>query len=313
MRVVFGLDAVGANLAGGVLSIGNFDGVHLGHQRILKTAVRRANTVAGPLVAVTFEPHPLAVLMPDTAPAVLTPMNEKLIRLAEYGADAVVVVQTDPNLLSIEADAFVQDVILRLFRAAAVVEGPSFNYGKHRQGNVDTLRAAGARYGFDVEIVESVQLQTAPGRYDVISSSMIRRALSAGDVALAARALGRPYGVIGPVVEGHGRGRELGFPTANVAAPGQLLPAEGVYAGQATVSSETFPAAISVGRTPTFQGTATLIEAHLLDFDRAVYGKEMRIEFTTWLRGQEYFDSAEALQAQIAQDVETVRHRAPTA
>ncbi len=307
MRTVSGLDNVSPDLAGGVLSIGNFDGVHLGHRLILDRGVELAAGTAGPLVVMTFSPHPLAVLRPDRAPPTLTPLEEKLAQLERAGADAVVVVPVDTTFLAIEADDFVRRIVAERFAPRFVVEGPSFNYGRGRQGDNETLRAAGRRHGFEVHVVESVEVETDAGCHEMVSSSLIRRAVSAGDMDLARRALGRPYALLGRVVEGRRRGRKLGYPTANLDAGPQLLPADGVYAGAATVAGREYPAAISIGRAPTFNETKMLVEAHLLGFNGDVYGKPIRVEVETRLRGQEAFDSPAALCEQIERDVAAAR------
>jgi len=307
MRVIHGLEDIGTDVCGCILSIGNFDGVHLGHQALLRRGADLAAEASGPLVAMTFDPHPLVTIRPEHIPPTLTPTSEKLARLADAGAEAVIIVRADCGFLSLAADDFVQQVIVGRCRAAGVVEGPSFTYGRGRGGAVAALRAAGARYGFRVDIVGPLEVDVAPGRREVVSSSLIRRAIADGDMALAARALGRPYALIAPVVRGRERGRALGFPTANLAVSGQLLPAEGVYAGTAVVSQGRYPAAISIGRAPTFEGADLLVEAYLIGFDGDVYGRTMRVEIEARLRPQRKFASVDELRAQMARDVAAVR------
>jgi len=307
MRVVSGLDSAASELAGCVLSIGNFDGVHLGHRRILGTAVELAAERSCPAVAITFDVHPLALVAPDRMPPALTPLDEKLAKMADCGLDATIIARADRRLLGWTPHEFVERIVVGRFRASCVVEGPSFRYGHGRQGDVETLRESGARYGFEVRIVEPMRVETAPGRQEMISSSLIRSAIADGKVELAARALGRPYALIGPVVRGRGLGRRLNYPTANIGVSNQLLPAEGVYAGRATVRGARYVAAISIGRTPTFHGTSVLVEAYLLDFDDDIYGESMRLEVERWIRPQQTFSSAEALTRQIEQDITAVR------
>jgi len=306
MRVIFGLPEADSGLTAGVLSIGNFDGVHRGHQAIIARAAARARARAGPCIVLTFEPHALSVIRPQDVPPVLTPLDEKAAQLSAHGADAVVVVRPDPPFLSLSPDEFARRVLVDRFRVAAVVEGPSFRYGHRRAGDVETLRQAGARYGFEVEVVDPIEVDVAPGRREPVSSSLVRRAVASGDMELARRALGRPYALLGVIVEGRGRGREIGYPTANLAT-GQLLPLEGVYAGSATVAGRTWPAAISIGRAPTFGDTDVLVEAHLLDFSGSLYGQQMRLEVHTRLRPQEACGSVEELRSRIEQDVAAVR------
>jgi len=323
MRVIFGLPEADSGLTAGVLSIGNFDGVHRGHQAIIARAAARARARAGPCIVLTFEPHALSVVRPHDVPPVLTPLDEKAAQLSAHGADAVVVVRPDPPFLSLSPDEFARRVLVDRFRVAAVVEGPSFRYGHRRAGDVETLRQAGARYGFEVEVVDPIEVDVAPGGFEVevvdpievdvapgrrepVSSSLVRRAVAGGDIELARRALGRPYALLGVIVEGRGRGREIGYPTANLAT-GQLLPLEGVYAGSATVAGRTWPAAISIGRAPTFGDTDVLVEAHLVDFSGSLYGQQMRLEVHTRLRPQETCGSVEELRSRIEQDVAAVR------
>jgi riboflavin kinase/FMN adenylyltransferase len=266
-----------------------------------------AGAGGGPVVVMTFDPHPLSVLRPDVAPAKLTPLNEKLLQLSRAGADAVVVVAADREFLALDADAFVERIVMERLQPRGMVEGPSFRYGRERAGDTHSLEAAGRRFGFEVAVVEPVEIEILPGKRESVSSSWIRETLYAGNAERAARALGRAYAIEGRIVEGRGRGRELGFATANV-APGEfLIPREGVYAAGAEVAGQRRLAAVSIGRTPTFQGTATLVEAHLLDFADDVYGQTMRLEFLAWVRPQRKFDSAAELAAQIRKDVAVVR------
>lgn len=306
IRVFHGLEE--ACLTGVVLSIGNFDGVHRGHQAILGTArglARAANTQA---LAMTFEPHPATILAPDRVPPTLTPLDEKIRRLAEAGADAVVVVESRPEFFECRADDFVEQAIVRQFRPVALVEGASFRFGRHRQGDVDTLRAAGRQHGFEVQIVEPIRVDLGGHPDTVISSSLVRHLLNSGTVDRAALCLGRPYVLLGNVESGAARGRTLGFATANLAPdPAQLVPPEGVYAGRAIVDGIAHAAAVSVGRTPTFDGAERLIEAHLLDFAGDLYGQTLRLEFLAWLRAQQKFDSPADLQAQVAADIRKTR------
>lgn len=307
MRVVYGLDALEPIAPGGVLAIGNFDGVHLGHRRIIRRGAQLARDNGKPFTVMTFDPHPMAVIMPKNAPAKLTPLNEKLLQLSSAGAETVVVIHADERFLSITAEQFVERIVVGRFRPTVVVEGPSFQYGSKRGGNVNTLRDAGVWFGFAVEVVDPVEAVSSSGQHKVVSSSRIRAALADGDAEWAWRALGRPYAIEGRVVEGRGLGRDLGFATANV-SPGEfMVPAEGVYAARAFVGGERHLTALSIGSTPTFAGTTTVIEAHLLDFNEDVYGQLMRLELLGWLRPQKKYVSSSELVTQIEKDVAAVR------
>jgi riboflavin kinase/FMN adenylyltransferase len=305
MLVLHGLDS--ARFEAVVLTIGNFDGVHLGHQAILAAGRRRADAARTRLVAMTFDPHPLAVLTPEHVPAMLTPLEEKLHQLERAGADVAVVVRSSVDLLKISAADFIAEVIVARFRPRAVVEGISFGFGRHREGNVESLQAATGRYGFEVEVVGPVRIALGGHPDTVISSSLVRQLLVSGTVDRAAICLGRPYALLGPVIHGVGRGVTLGFPTANIDPGRQLAPAQGVYAGRSIVDGKPYPAAISIGRNPTFGGHELAVEAYLLDFAGDLYGRSIRIEFLDWLRPQVKYESAEALHDQIARDVELTR------
>jgi riboflavin kinase / FMN adenylyltransferase len=305
MRVVRGLDF--EPMTGVVLTIGNFDGVHRGHQAILAAGRRRTEAARTELVVITFDPHPLAVLTPERLPAMLTPLEEKVRCLENAGADVVVVLPSKPDLLKISAADFIADIIVARFRPRAIVEGASFGFGRHREGDVDTLRAAAGQYGFEVEVVDPVRIALGGHPDAVISSSLVRQLLGSGTVDQATACLGRPYALVGRVVRGAGRGAKIGFPTANIDAGGQLLPAEAVYAGRAEADGRSFAAAISIGRAPTFDGHKVVPEAYLLDFAGDLYDKPIRVEFLDWLRPQVRYNTVEDLCQQMARDVAQTR------
>jgi len=305
MRVIHDLDSV--DMASVVLTVGNFDGVHRGHQAILCAGHRRANKARGPLVVVTFDPHPLAVLTPGHIPPTLSPLEEKLHWLSESGVDTTVVAESRIDLLSMSAEEFVEKIIVQRFKPIAVVEGASFGFGRRRQGDVHMLKAEGGRLGFDVEIVQPIRTALGGHQDAVISRSLVRQLLWSGSAEQAAVCLGRPDSLLGGVVRGQGRGRQLGFPTANVQAGGQLIPAEGVYAGQVVVAGRRYDAAVSIGCNATFDGEKVMIESHLLDFDGTIYDQAVRLELVDWIRGQQDFGSPEALREQIARDVADTR------
>ncbi|MCH7813606.1 MAG: riboflavin biosynthesis protein RibF [Planctomycetes bacterium] len=322
MKVVQGLDAPELDLPCSSLTIGNFDGVHCGHQQIIAQAGLLAANIAAPTVVLTFEPHPITILRPDQAPARLTPLPEKLERLRAAGADLVVVAEANRALLSLEAPRFVERVVARL-HPAHIVEGRSFRFGAGRSGTSETLADLGRLHGFNVFIVDPVRLQVDPDTTVEVSSSLIRTLIGQGRVHRASLCLGRRYALVGDVVGGHGRGRGLGFPTANLDACDQLIPGDGVYAGFAWLEGESsdearrWPAAISIGVNPTFAGASgpsarpeRRVEAHLLGPEAEMYGRRLRLEFGIRLRDQKKFDSPQALSNQIARDVEAVRRHA---
>jgi len=307
VQVLDGLDAPGLPLPSCVLTIGNFDGVHRAHQQLLAQAGLFAARAGGPVAVLTFEPHPLAIVRPTDVPPRLSLPEEKLRCLAEAGAELVVVARSEPSLLGLSAEAFVEEVIHRRFHPTHIVEGPSFGFGRGRKGTPELLRELAAVWGCHVHMLEPVTLQIEEGETLLVSSSLIRRLIGEGKVRRAGLCLGRPYALIGEVVAGDGRGRTIGFPTANLRVVEQLVPVEGVYAGRAVVERDVYAAAISVGAPATFGRNVPTLEAHLLDFHGELYGRRVRLEFQRYLRGMTKFESAEELARQIRLDVEAVR------
>jgi riboflavin kinase / FMN adenylyltransferase len=306
----YGLDDVPADWAGCVATIGVFDGVHRGHQRVVARAEQVAKERNLPLVVITFDPHPDEVIRPGSHPPFLTTPRRQAELLAGMGADAVFVLPFSVEFSQLSPDEFVRIVLSDRLHAAAVVVGEDFRFGRKAAGDVPLLAQLGEKYDFTAE---GVPLLTADGI--TMSSTYIRARLAAGDVAGAAAVLGRPHRVEGVVVRGHMRGRALGFPTANLEVPSHTAtPADGVYAG-ALISLDLdgaeltrWPAAISVGTNPTFDGTDRTVEAYALDRDDLdLYGTHAAIEFTARLRGNTKFDSVAALIAQVRKDVEAAR------
>jgi len=303
---------------GCVLTIGNFDGVHVGHRQILAAAREAAVQRETQLLAMTFEPHPLAVLRPEKAPGVLTPLVLKERLLTELGADCILVVESTSELLSLSAEDFVRRFLVENIRPSLVVEGESFNFGSGRSGGISTLQEMGAENGFDVSIVTAKEVELSGGRTVKVSSTIVRDLLADGDVADAAAALGRPYRLIERMIAGRGKGRRLGFPTANMKLPGQVIPAEGVYAGFAEVADTPdqlllakakSPAALSIGTSATYgDENPLLIEAHLLiDGVGRLYDKWLAMDFVERIRAQEKFKSECELSAQIGKDCKKAR------
>ena len=295
--------------AGSAVTIGAYDGVHLGHQAVLRELRRRADGQGLSTAVVTFDRHPATVVRPDSAPKLLTDLEQKLEVLAATGdVDTVVVITFDVARSQEEPEEFVEEVLVDRLRARMVVVGADFHFGRRRRGNVELLRRLGSALGFEVVGLVLVEV---PGVAGVVSSTAIRRAVAAGDVASASRLLGRPFELRGVVAEGDRRGRELGYPTANVlTAPEVLVPGEGIYAGwYERPDGEVHPAAVSVGRRPTFgDGTpAPVVEAYLLDFEGDLYGERARVRFVSRLRDDERFPNVQELVAQMARDVDAAR------
>jgi riboflavin kinase / FMN adenylyltransferase len=309
MEVIADLAACPVPAGGSAVTIGAYDGVHLGHRAVIDEVRRRASTLGCPTAVVTFDRHPASVVRPESAPKLLTDLEQKLELLAAAGVDYTVVIHFDEERSRESAADFVNEVLAGCLRARLVVVGEDFHFGRNRGGNVDLLRRMGPNLGFDVE---GLTLVPAPGVEGPVSSTSIRHALDAGDVATAARLLGRPHEVRGMVEKGDGRGGNvLGFPTANVAVPPDiLLPADGIYAGwYERPDGSTHATAISLGRRPTFypEGGPRMLEAYLLDFDGSLYGERARVRFVSRLRGEERFESTDALVAQMNKDVEAAR------
>lgn len=286
-----------------VVSIGVFDGVHRGHRAIIDRAVRQAEQLGLRSAVVTFDRHPMEVIRPGSQPALLQTPRRRLSALAGTGVDLVATVNFDDELRHLPPEAFV-DRTLAPLAPRHVVVGDNFRFGHKAAGDVDTLRELGQARGFDVEAVSLLELDGV-----VVSSTEIRQRLHAGDVETAAAMLGRPHTVEGVVVRGDQRGHDLGFPTCNLAVdPRVAVPAIGIYAGVAHLpDGRAVDAAVSVGVNPTFGGEEQRVEAHLLDFDEDLYGAELSVDFRRRLRGEERFDSAEALAAQIDDDVARAR------
>jgi riboflavin kinase / FMN adenylyltransferase len=305
-----GLDDVPAGWGGSVATIGAFDGVHRGHQRIVNRAAEIAQSQNAPLVVLTFDPHPDEVVRPGSHPAVLTSARRQAELLAALGADAVCTLPFSLDFSRLTPDEFVRIVLFERLHATAVVVGENFRFGYRAAGDVALLAQLGDKYDFTAE---GVPLLVADGV--TISSTYIRERLAAGDVEGAAAALGRPHRVEGVVVRGHLRGRALGFPTANLETPPHTaIPADGIYAGWLASldldgnQTSRWPAAISVGTNPTFGEGERTVEAYALDRDDLdLYGVHACIDFTARLRGHEKFDTVGALVAQMREDVSQVR------
>jgi riboflavin kinase/FMN adenylyltransferase len=283
-----------AEYLGGALAIGNFDGVHRGHVEL----VRAAKRLGRPAIAVTFDPPPVALLHPPSIKPPLTTNEDRAALLHSAGADAVVMLRTDPGLLALTPEAFFEDVVRHLFEAKGMAEGYNFRFGRKRVGDVETLRSLCQQHGVQLDVVPPVLDGGEP-----ISSSRIRTALAEGNVADAARGLGRPYSIRGIVEAGAKRGRTIGFPTANLGHVRTLIPKDGVYAGRIGDHA----AAVNIGSNPTFGEFAQKVEVHLIDFNGDLYGQELNLEFVKRLRDTRPFSGVTELVEQLKRDVEEVR------
>ena len=303
MRVIRNLTRLRAPLARCVLTLGNFDGVHLGHQAIVRGVVDRARAAGGCAVVLTFEPHPMAVLAPERAPAIIQPVRDRLALLGELGVDVTVVQRFTHAFAALEPEAFVRDFLCRYLDLVYVIVGYNLNFGRRRAGSGETLRALGAQRGFGVEVVGPVTVGE-----ERVSSTRLRRLIEAGDMPGARWLLGRPYALRGRVVGGDRRGRDLGFPTANLKLPpGLLLPRDGVYAVTVEIDGHSYPGLLNVGVRPTFGGRRRTIETHVLDFAGDLYGRWLVVRLVERLRDEQTFAGPEALRAAIAADVADAR------
>ncbi len=307
---IYNLDDAPDALHGCVLTVGNFDGVHLGHRKILDTCRDFADVDASPVVALTFDPPPDLVLRPDDVPQRIDPPAVKYRRLLEAGADAVVVAEADEELLAMAPEEFVELVLVRHFRPVHIVEGRNFYFGLQRSGNIQTLREAGASRGFVVHVAEPVR-KSIRDETRRVSSTLVRVLVQAGRMSEACCCLGRPFALYGKVIPGAGHGRVLEFPTANIDPTDQVLPLDGVYAGRAVLGEETFPAAVSIGTKPTLGPSDRTIEAYLIGGRGDYYGRSMELDLLERLRDQQRFDGIEDLKEAIARDVQRVRELNP--
>ncbi len=302
MKLIRDWAALPDDARSGAVAIGNFEGVHRGHARIVEHLVAQARRVGGPAVVFTFDPHPVRLLRPALAPASLSWTERKAQLLVELGADFVIAYPTDAALLELSPRQFFERIVRDKLDARALVEGTNFYFGHGRAGTIDVLRSLAVEASIQLEVVPPVVLDG-----EVVSSSGLRNLISAGAVDQASRLLTRPYRIRGTVVRGVGRGAPLGFPTANLEHIDTLLPALGVYAGWADLGTSRWKAAIHIGPNPTFAEAAPKVEVHLIDAEAQLYGQTLEVEFLGRLRDVVRFPSVEALRAQIARDVATAR------
>jgi len=318
MKVLKTVSELGQLPDGCVLTIGNFDGVHIGHQQNIKVARDIATLERVSLAVMTFEPHPVAILHPEKAPGVLTPLPLKIHLLQNCGVDYLIILRDTTSLLRLSPIDFVDKFLLKDVRPKVLVEGDDFNFGANRAGNIDTLKQMAEPDGFSVVVVPSKLVKLHTGQSVRVSSTTIRYMLQSGHVADAAFLFGRPYRLIGKIISGRGKGRQLGFPTLNMQMPSQIIPQEGVYAGYCLIgadedevcrSDNRLPSVFSIGHAVTFSDQhAQLIEAHVLDANIGVMsGKWLAMDFLDRIRPQQRFESPEVLAAQIAKDCDSAK------
>jgi len=298
VKVIHNLDSLPDQFRCGAVTVGNFDGVHLGHARIMRELIEQAGRQGGPAVVFTLDPHPARVLRPHQAPAPLTWPQRKAQLLGQLGVDAVIVYPTDEAFLGLGAQEFFDRMVLGRLQTRSLVEGANFFFGRDRLGNVDMLRRLCRKAGIGLHVVAPLEIE---GR--MVSSSRVRELVADGRLGQARRMLTQPYRIRGTVVRGAGRGDKLGFPTANLAQIDTLLPGDGIYAGRATADGRLWPAAISIGPNPTFGEQATKVEAHLAGYGDTLYGTIIELDFVDRLRDIKQFGSATELVNQLDRDV----------
>jgi riboflavin kinase/FMN adenylyltransferase len=287
---------------GAVVSVGNFDGLHAGHQKIMRAMVEGARREKAISAIITFDPHPLKVLRPQAAPPLIMTLAQRLAGFSEFGIDATLVIHFDEALAHVPAEDFVRNVLVETVRAKAILVGANFRFGYQQAGDVSLLTQLGNKYGFAVEIVSPAEVD---GK--LVSSTAIRRAVVDGNVEEAAALLGHPFVLTGTIQAGAGRGSKIVFPTLNLASEQELLPGKGVYATESLVGGKLYRSVTNVGVRPTFDGHGITVESHLFDFSDAITSGPLEVRFRKRLREERKFDGAEALRAQIALDIATAK------
>jgi|SRR5215470_10675106 len=304
MRILHGLASYPPDLSPCVTALGAFDGIHLGHALLITTAIERGRALGLPSVVCTFDPHPASVLWPERAPLPIATLDDNLERMRGLGADAALIIPFTLEFSRMEAEVFVHDVLVGTLGAREVIVGFNHTFGHDARGTAALLTELGPRWGFTARVLPPLRLQG-----QTVSSGAIRQLLGTGDAVRAAELLGHPYAISGTVRRGAGRGRTLGFPTANLKPDRPLVLAAGVYLARASWDGGTADAVVNVGYRPTFGEDQYWIEAFLLDFSGDLYEKTLRLEFLERIRPERKFESVDALKAQVMADIETARTR----
>jgi riboflavin kinase / FMN adenylyltransferase len=304
VKLIRKMSELPAELRDGAVSIGNFDGVHQGHAKLVRTLREQAESVGGPAIVFTFDPHPVRLLRPDEVPPPLTWADRKAELLEELGIDGMIVYPTDKRLLALTPQEFFRELVVEQLGARAMVEGPNFFFGKNRAGDIKSLQTLCAESDVTLEVVQPLTVGD-----DYVSSSRIRGLIRAGDVDQAAQMLTRPYRIRGMVTHGAGRGASIGFATANINAIDTILPGIGVYAGLSCVDEQWWPTAINIGPNPTFGEDRLKVEAHLIGYSGSLYGQPLEVDFIAFVRETRPFGSVDELANQLKKDVEEVQRR----
>ena len=302
LKVWNGINDLDAGRPRVVATIGNYDGVHRGHQSVLKEVIAEARRRSCPAALITFDPHPLAVVAPERRPDLVQTRGQKLRSLEETGLDEVLIVRFTAELAALDGDAFFETFLLPSFPLAALRVGTNFRFGKRRAGDFAQLQRIAERQGFDVDGTTELLIDNGSQSGDAVSSSAIRDAVRRGEVSDAQRMLGRPFALTGLVARGEQRGRELGFPTANLETDNMLMPRNGVYITEVRALAGRYPAMTNIGLRPTFGGERISVETHLLDFNEDLYGQRIEVSFLERLREEQPFSDASELADQLARD-----------
>ncbi|OGW37559.1 MAG: riboflavin biosynthesis protein RibF [Nitrospirae bacterium RBG_13_39_12] len=303
MEIIRGLEKLNKNYPNTVLTIGNFDGVHLGHRKILLEVIKKARAIHGTSMAITFEPHPMKVLAPERELRILTTFEEKAKLIADTGINVLLCVNFNRKFANLLPDEFIEDVLVKKIRAREIIVGANYSFGKNKQGTVDLLRRRGKKHGFSVKVMRHAKINS-----DIVSSSKIRSLLSKGNASEVSTFLGRAYSIEGRVIKGKGRGKKLlNIPTANITTPVEIAPKEGVYAVRVGFNNSVLEGVANIGKNPTFGNAEVSYEVHLFNFSRDILGKMIRIYFIDRIRGERQFPDPFSLEKQIRTDIETAR------
>ena len=304
-RIFNSIEECAAQFAGTgrcAVTIGNFDGLHVGHQKILRSVRERARATGERAAVITFDPHPMRLLHPERAPLMIQTLEQRLAGFEQMGMDAALLLRFDRALSQVTAEEFIEKFLAGGLRAGAILVGANFRFGHRGAGDVEMLKRAGERDGFEVEVVPPVEVD---GR--IVSSTAIRAEVGCGDVSEAIALLGRPFSLTGEIQSGAGRGRTILFPTLNLAPEQELRPALGVYATESIVGGKLFSSVTNVGTRPTFDGSGVTVESHLFGFNESVGSGRMEVRFHARIRDEQKFSGVDALRAQIARDIDTAR------
>ena len=302
VETIFGIDRLSRRLVNPVVTLGNFDGIHLGHQKILERVKTEASRMGGESVVITFEPHPLKVLSPKSCPPLLTPFRRKILLIEQSGMDVLLCIEFTKTFSEMSPSDFVKNILVEKVGAQKVIVGFNYHFGKNKKGNPQILKQIGSLFNLQVEIIDSLIIEGT-----TVSSSKIRELIKNGQVEKASKLLGRHYSILGKVIEGAKRGHLLGFPTANLEISEELTPLPGVYAVEVLWKRQSFKGVANVGWNPTFQteGEGKISsEVYILDFNEDIYGEEIQIDFVRRIRDEARFDSIAQLITQIQKDIE---------